>query len=185
MKTKLLVILLVLGLTTVLFAGCNKQAAPAPAPATGTKADATSSASVVDNAADFEKAIAKDGNWIIAITKDVTTDKELVLDGEFLNGKKDKDGKDIVQRKVALYTQDENRNVTARFTLTAPKFTINSPNGSIEQGTFKGDVYVNANGFKLKGATIEGNIYFASDEIKSTYVADDKSTVTGTQEVKK
>ena len=69
--------------------------------------------------------------------------------------------------------------------MTAPKLTFNSPKGSIEHGTFKGDLYVSANDFQLKDATVEGNVYFTTDEAKSTFKMDDKSKVTGVQELKK
>lgn len=150
-----------------------------------TTPDVVSSASIVDNAAAFEKAISNTGTWIIAITKDVTVDKDIVLDGEFKNGKKDSAGKDIVQRKVALYAQDENRNITARYTLTAPKFTINSPEASIQHGTFKGDLYVSAKDFQLKDATVDGNVYFTTDDAKNTFKADSTSKITGVQELRK
>lgn len=188
MKTKILLLTLVL--LTAFFVGCTRQpATPAPTlPQTTppeTTPDVVTSASIVDNAAAFEKAISSNGTWIIAITKDLAFDKELVLDGEYKNGKKDANGKDIIQRKIALYTQDENRNVTARFTLTAPKLTINSPEASIQHGTFKGDLYVAAKNFKLVDTTVDGNIYFTTDEAKSTFTMDDKSKVTGKQELKK
>ncbi|MCL6494616.1 MAG: hypothetical protein K6T54_07530, partial [Ignavibacterium sp.] len=60
--------------------------------------------------------------WIIATLNDLTFDKDLVLTGNLKNGKVDKvTGLDSIQRKIALYTQDDKKNVTARFTLTAPK----------------------------------------------------------------
>ena len=191
---KLKFTLLALTLFISLFTGCTQQqpATPTPAPtATPTvaptpnnKVDAVSAASIVDNAAAFEKSISKDGKWIICTTKDLSTDKELVLDGVFTNGKKDANGKDIIQRKIALYTQDDKRNVTARFTFKAPKLTINSPQASIQHGTWIGDVYVSVPNFQLVDATIEGNVYFATEEAKSTFKMDDKSKVTGKQEVK-
>jgi hypothetical protein len=143
------------------------------------------SASIVDKAATFEKAISSSGTWIICLTKDLTIDKNIVLDGEYKNGKKDDAGKDIIQRKVALYAQDAERKITARYTLTAPKFTINSPEASIQHGTFKGDLYVSVKNFKLIDTTVEGNVYFTTDEAKSTFNADDKSKITGKQEIKK
>jgi hypothetical protein len=139
----------------------------------------------VDNAAAFQKAISSTGTWIIAITKDLTIDTDLVVDGEFKNGKKDTNGQDIIQRKLAFYSQDDKRNVTARYTLTAPKMTINSPKTGLWYGTFKGDIYVSAKEFKLIGAKVDGNIYFSTDEAKSTFSMDDKSSVTGKQELKK
>lgn len=147
--------------------------------------DAVTSASIVNNADAFVKAISNTGTWIIALTKDVTVDKDIVLEGEFKNGKKDDAGKDIIQRKVALYAQDENRNITARFTLTAPKFTITSPEASIQHGTFKGDLYVSVSKFKLVDATVDGNVYFTTDEAKSTFTMDQTSKITGKQELKK
>lgn len=213
MKNRKLLIAAVSLLTIALFAGCAKKEAPttptntatqtstpttaavttaagstaaATSPAAGTPtADAISSASIVNNPEAFQKAISSNGTWIIALTKDLTIDKDISLDGEYKNGKKDKAGKDIIQRKVALYSQDADRKITARYTLTAPKFTINSPEASIQHGTFKGDLYVNVKNFKLIDATVQGNVYFTSDEIKKSFSMDDKSKVTGKQEVKK
>jgi hypothetical protein len=189
MKAK--VILLIMALSTSLFVGCATTPPAAPSPTSqpsksnATTPDGVTTASIVDSAAAFQKAISSSGSWIIAITKDLTSDKDLVLDGEFKNGKKDANGKDIIQRKVALYAQDAKRTITARYTLTAPKLTVNSPEASIQHGTFKGDVYVSAKDFQLIDAKVEGNIYFTTDEAKSTFKADSTSKVTGKQELKK
>lgn len=142
-------------------------------------ADAVTSASLVNTEAAFEKGISKDGTWIISTLKNLTFSKELVVEGNFMNTKTPP----VAARKIALYTQDDKHNVTARFTLTAPKITINSPKASIEHGTFKGDVYVNATGFKLVDAKVEGNVYFATQQAKDTFLIDDKSTITGKQVV--
>ncbi|MCX7615609.1 MAG: hypothetical protein N2Z65_07640 [Clostridiales bacterium] len=133
----------------------------------------------------FVKAISTNGTWIIALTKDLTVNQDLVLAGEYKNGKKDANGQDIIQRKIALYAQDENRNVTARYTLTAPKLTIDSPKARIQSGTFKGDLYVTAKDFELVDATVDGNVYFTNDDAKNTFKMDEKSKVTGKQEIKK
>jgi hypothetical protein len=189
-------ILLIVALVTSLFMGCGQETAPEqpqqqeqqqPPQTTPpeTTPDVQTTASIVDNAAAFEKAMSSTGTWIIATVKDITFDKDVVLDGEFKNGKKDDAGKDIIQRKIALYTQDENRNVTGRFTLTAPKLTIQSPNARIQSGTFKGDLYVSASNFELVDATVNGNVYFTNDNAKATFKMDDKSKVTGKQELKK
>lgn len=209
MKIKL--ISLILFMFSTLSFGCARNINPTPVPGTtknqtnteaqnqtqlqtqpqnktpnqGKKPDVVTTASVVDNAAAFEKAISAKGTWIIATTKDLTINKDLVLEGEFKNGKKDKDGKDIIQRKIALYTQDEKRNVTNRFTLTAPKLTINSPKASIEHGTFKGDLYVSTKDFQLIDTTIDGNVYFTNNDVKSTFKMDNLSKITGKQELKK
>lgn len=186
---KIKALLLTVALVATIFTGCGQKAEQTAAPKqetkTEAKTDAVTSASVVNDEAAFQKAISKDGKWIIATLKNLTFDKELVLDGEFKNGKKDANGKELLQRKIALYTQDDKHNVTARFTLTAPKLTVKSPMASIQHGTFKGDVYVEVSNFQLVDAKVDGNIYFASDEAKSTFKMDDKSSVTGKQEVKK
>ncbi|HEY5586296.1 MAG TPA: hypothetical protein VIK78_17625, partial [Ruminiclostridium sp.] len=138
-------------MVATLLAGCGSTASStsstastssAASSSSSTSTDAVTSASVTKDPAVFAKTIGKDGKWIIAVTADVKVDKDLVLEGEFKNGKKDTAGKETLQRKIALYTQDDAHKVTARFTLTAPKLTIKSPLASIQHGTFKGDIYV-------------------------------------------
>lgn len=180
-------VFLILVLTVFVLAGCGAEPAPnttTPPANTGTSSpDAYSTPSMVTDEAGFEHAISKDGVWIICLLNDLTFDKELVLDGEFSNGRKDDNGNDILQRKIALHEQDSNRNITARYTLTIPKLTINSPNASIQHGTFKGDLYVNAPNFQLVDTTVEGNVYFASEEIKNSFTMDDDSKISGEQKV--
>lgn len=139
--------------------------------------DAVTTASIVDNEEAFKKAISAEGTWIAATLKDLTFNEELVLEGEFTN-------KDEPARKIALYTQDAEHNITASYTLTAPKLTIKSKNARIQGGTFVGDVYVEAEGFKLVNATVEGNVYFANDKYQSTYDSSDQGKVTGVTEVR-
>lgn len=209
MKVKVTLIALILLAT--LFTGCtNKKnpgtnttptpstAAPttaatnAPSPTTAavvspTKAptDVVTTASIVSKEDEFLKAISKDGTWIICLLNDLKVDKDLVLEGDFTNGKKDDAGKDIVQRKIALYAQDENRVITARYVLTAPKLTIKSPMASLQKGAFVGDLYVDVNNFELVDMTIDGNVYFTKQEYKDSFKMDETSKITGKQEVKK
>ncbi|GGM22124.1 hypothetical protein GCM10011351_04990 [Paraliobacillus quinghaiensis] len=105
--------------------------------------------------------ISDDGAWIIIFEDDLATEEELVLTGGFKH-------RDEPARKLALYTQDEDRNITASFTLTAPQITIKNENTRIQGGTFAGDVYVEANGFSIPKATIDGNLYFASEEYQES-----------------
>lgn len=193
MKVKAILLTSALLIVLTVGVGCAKTPVVPPKtttpPTTTTPPEATpnvvTTASIVNTAANFEKAISNKGIWIIATTKDLAINKDLVVEGEYKNGKKDAAGKDIIQRKIGLYTQDENHKVTNRFTLTAPKMTFNSPMGSIEHGTFKGDLYVTASNFQLKDATVNGNVYFTTDEAKSTFKMDATSKVTGKQEMKK
>lgn len=178
-------------LFTTLFEGCS-QAAKQPQQQSSQSSqqqqgtsknttDTTTSASIVNNGDAFVEAISKGGTWIIAILNDMTINKDLSVDGDFKNKK----NPPVSQRKLAFYAQDANHKVTARYTLTAPKMTINSPDCAIWYGTFKGDLYIAAKNFQLIGATVDGNIYFTNDDAKSTFKMDSASKVTGTQELKK
>lgn len=192
MKAKVVIATIIL--LTALFTGCgnndegnNDNNNNQPTPTTQATTDETgdvdvvTTASIVNEEDAFLNAISTNGTWIICLLNDLTIDQELVLDGEFKNGKQDADGKDIIQRKIALYTQDENRNVTARFTLTAPSLTVKSPNARIQSGTFKGDLIIDADNFELVDTTVEGNVYFTSQDIQDTFTMDETSKVTGTQ----
>lgn len=200
MKTKKLLAALIFTLTAVAFVACGQNNDTDTSDKGTTEqnqdktdnenADAITTASIVKENEAFEKAISKDGTWIISILNDLTFDKELLVDGDFKNGKKDEStGEEAFQRKIALYTQDEDRNITNKFTLTAPKLTFNSINGSIEHGTFKGDLYISGKNFKLVNQVIDGNIYFLNQEAMDTFKIEDKdgdtpSKVTGVQELK-
>ncbi len=184
---KILALLLTAILVAALFTACGKEEA-VETPATETKeeaategtteeVDAVTTASIVDNAADLIVAVSTDGAWLAATLNDITMDEDLVVEGEFIS-------KEKIDRKLALYTQDEDRNITAQFTVTAPKLIVKSENFRITGGTFKGDVYVEAPGFKLdKSSTVDGNIYFASKELLDTFTVSDTSIVTGTIQV--
>lgn len=174
--TKLVTIMLAITLLT----GCSTKKATQDTTETP---DTVSSASIVNTASTFQKAISSDGTWIIAITKDLIIEDELLVEGEFKNGKKDDNGNELLQRKIALYSQDEDRNITARYTLTAPKMTVTSPNASIQHGTLKGDLYISVANFKLIDATVDGNVYFTTEEAESTFSMDDTSLITGNQEM--
>lgn len=181
--------ILSLTLAAALLAGCGAKEAAKPAANTNNQ-DTVATASVTDKEAVFEKTIGSGGNWIIAATKDLTFDHEIKLDGEFKNGKKNADGTEAIQRKIAIYTQDADHKVTGRFTLTAPKLTVTSPNARIQGGTFKGDVIVDAKNFELVDAKIEGNLYFTKqeymDQFKKTNGKDGfVAEVTGTTSVVK
>ncbi|MGM0369398.1 MAG: hypothetical protein ACQEP9_03155 [Bacillota bacterium] len=144
------------------------------------EADVVSAASIVEDEAVFKKAIAEDGKWIIATLNDLEFDEELVVEGKFYDkGDENND----VYRKLAPYEQDDSYNVTERYTITAPKMTIKSPNTKLQGGKFVGDIYVEANGFTLEDAEVDGNLYFAAEEYKSSAELSDKATVTGDTEI--
>jgi|GEM_PF-723749 len=109
------------------------------------------------NPDDIIQGLSESGYWIFAILSDVTLIDELNVNGVFHD--KDDENNNIY-RKLSLYAQDEQRNVTANHTLTVPRIVVTSPNFRIQNGTVVGDVYVDADGFELMGATLEGNLVF-------------------------
>jgi len=174
MKSK--IILLTSAILTVLLVGCG-MGPSSPSQTQKTTPKVINTTSMVSTANEFEKAISNKGTWVITLKKNLTIDKELVVNGEF---KKDKN---IIGRNIDLYSQDKNKSITDKFTLTVPKLTINSPKTSIEHGTFKGDLYVSSNDFQLIDTTVNGNVYFTTSKAKSTCKMDAKSKVTGKQEL--
>lgn len=120
--------------------------------------DVVTAASITDNPAALEKAMGEDGTWIICPTTDMRFNSELVIEGTF-----DKD------RKVGAYKSNDAHKLVERYTLAAPQFTVKSPNTLFKGGYFVGDVVVESKGFTLEDGFILGNLYFANEEIKSSF----------------
>ncbi|MFW5996238.1 MAG: hypothetical protein ACOCQB_03110 [Halanaerobiaceae bacterium] len=138
--------------------------------------DTVSTASIVSEEADFQDAISEDGTWIIITTEDLSFDEELIVEGEFRN--QDDSDADLY-RKLALYDQDDDRNVTERYTVEAPRLTVRSPNTKIQGGTFVGDVYVEEDGFVIEDAEVDGNVYFAEEDYEESAELVNGGEVTG------
>lgn len=167
--------LFILGAAGVILTGCG-----AASDAGAKQPDAVTTASIVNEKAAFIKAASAEGTWIIATLNDLTIDQEVIVSGQF-HDKNDASAK--VYRKIALYTQDDDHKITASFNLTLPKLTVQSENLRIQGGTVKGDVYVEAKGFNLhSSAAVDGNIYYANEEVKASALIEGK--VTGTAAVK-
>ena len=143
--------------------------------------DLVTSASITADEAAFEKALGEDGTWIICSTTDMNFNSELVIEGVF----HDKgDSSREIYRKVGPYDQDDNYNITERYTIKAPQFTIKSPNTKFQGGHFVGDVYVQENGFTLSDAVVVGNVYFEKSEYKSSFKIERGGEVLGETKVK-
>lgn len=127
--------------------------------------DAVTAASITSDPSEVAASLSADGNWITALTADVTVEEDITVAGTFHDGG---DEANDEYRKLALYEQDDDRNVTGEFTLTVPTLTVESPNFRIQNGTVDGDVYVDAEGFELEEAVITGNLTFASEDIESS-----------------
>ena len=177
---KILTLTLILLLVFVVLAGCAGNENDLNEEEPEENADVITTASKVNNEEGFKKAISQDGTWIIITLKDLDFEEELVVEGEFRDkGDPDND----LYRKIAAYAQDEEYNVTERYTITAPKMTIKSPNTKFQGGTFVGDVYVKNNGFTLEDGKIDGNIYFENEEYKSSFDSKNEGEVTGNIEI--
>jgi len=189
MKIKAIILSLVVGATLLVGCGTKETTKTTTAPVVTkevAKTDVVTTASIVNEQNAFQKAVSKNGSWIIAITKDLKVDKEIVLEGSFTKAdSKDATKKVPAGRKFALYAQDAKRVKTASYTLTAPKLIVKSVNSKIQGGTFVGDVYVEAKGFTIVDAKVQGNVYFATDALKSAFKLDKTGSITGKTEVKK
>ena len=161
-------VLLILVLVIGALAGCS----PATEPEDNAEVDTVSAASITDDPAAFKAAIGADGTWIAAALTDFTFEEALVLEGTI-----DHDGTE--ERKIALYEQDEDRNITEEYTLTTPSLTIKSDNARIKGGTIDGDLYIEGMNFQLQHVVVTGDVYFASEEVKASFVADEDTTVEG------
>ncbi len=137
--------------------------------------DAVSTPSITGDPAEFEKSLSDEGNWLTAALNDISLDKDLNVDGEY---RSKNDPTQEIYRKLALYTQDSDKNVTGTFTLTVPNMIVTSENFRVQEGVVKGNVTVKANGFELKNATIDGDLTFESDEFKQSAKLEE-GTVTG------
>ncbi len=178
-------------------AGCANNAplpspsATTPAPAATTQApsaspsatngiaatDAVSGASIAADEAQFEQKVSKENtNFMVIATKDLTFTKDITVESGIKEGN--------ANRALAFGTYKEDKTVDKRFTLTVPRLIIAGENVKFEYGIMKGDVYVTGAGFNVKDATIDGNLYFATEELKNGFVIDEASKVTGNTEIK-
>jgi len=156
------VIFVAAGLAACGRAVADQPGAPAgPETGGGNHEEARTGATVTNDAAMFRENFLGTGHWIGAATDNIVLEEDLLVEGDFWE--KDEEANDH-RRKIALYTQDADRNVLDRFSVTAPRVIVRSPNTVVAKGTIVGDIYVEANGFSLDDATVEGNIIFASQE---------------------
>lgn len=156
---KKITLILVLMLTLV---ACGNKSTDKPEDQTP---DGTSTASVTNDANELVASLSENGNWITAITADVTLSEPLVVNGKFHNRN---DTANDVYRKLALHTQDDDFNVIDNFTLTVPVLEVRSENFTVFFGTIVGDVHVFADGFTLHGTKVEGNVVFETEAQKDS-----------------
>lgn len=174
-----IVLILIITLAAFAFIGCGggEQEAEETAEESA-EVDATSRPTemTATNASNLQDAVGPDGAWIILFNSDLTADQEIVISGEVY----EEEGAEAPRRKLALYAQDSDRNVTARYTLTVPRLIVQHMNTRIQSGEIAGNVFVESEGFELTGGgTINGNLYFASEELRESANITDDSTVMG------
>ncbi len=124
--------------------------------------------------------MATNTSWICSITADVTVPTGTVINVNGNTWNKD-DKTKAIDRKLALYAQDDAHKVTAEYKLTADRMNVNSPNFRIVNGTFVGDIYVNEFNFKLEAnAKVIGNVYFVEKSQMDSAINVTSANVTGT-----
>lgn len=174
-----IVLILIITLAGFVFIGCGGGEQEAEETAEESAAvDATSRPTemTASNASNLQEAVGPEGSWIILFNGDLTADQEIVISGEVY----EEEGAEAPRRKLALYAQDADRNVTARYTLTVPRLIVQHVNTRVQSGEIAGNVFVEAEGFELTGGgTINGNLYFASEELRESANITDDSTVMG------
>ncbi|MFW6208695.1 MAG: hypothetical protein ACOC7X_08310 [Spirochaetota bacterium] len=178
-----IILLLIITLASFAFIGCGggEQEAEEATEETS-EVDATSRPTemTATNASNLQEAVGPEGSWIILFNEDLTVGQEVSVSGEVY----EEEGAEEPRRKLALYAQDQDRNVTDRYTLSVPRLIVHHMNTSIQSGTIDGDVYVEEEGFELTGGgTIDGNLYFATEELRESANITDDSTVTGEIEI--
>ncbi|MFW6313477.1 MAG: hypothetical protein ACOC2N_06305, partial [Spirochaetota bacterium] len=120
MKKQLIVIVLGV-LIALILVGCGGEAetegeeeAQAEEQTQGTEeADAASRPTEIwiEEPSDVQSALGPDGAWIILFDSNVTVDEEVSVSGEVYQ----EEGAEEPRRKIALYAQDSDRNVTDRY----------------------------------------------------------------------
>lgn len=149
----------------------------------GGTVDMVTSPSRATDEANLIKAVKE--SWIVILENDITTSEEITLETGFKKSDEDNPSKLVeTPRVLALYRQNDNKEIVNNYTLELPKLIIKDNNTKIEGGTIKGDIYIDANDVKIEGTTVEGNIYFSNEEQKNTFHMDENSNVTGNMEVK-
>lgn len=165
MNKKVTSIVTVLMVATGLAACGRANAGTPPGTGGGSHEETRTGATVTNDKELFRQNFASTGHWIGATTENLTFEDDFIVEGDFWD--KNDEANDY-KRKLALYTQDDQYNVKDRFSLTAPRVIVRSPNTVVSKGTIAGDVYVESNGFNLDDAIIDGNVIFSSQEYKDS-----------------
>ncbi len=200
MKSKSILTALCLVAAAVFLAGCAANTPPpdisapvpsvspapsAPLPSASAPAaigsteqpDAVSGPTRANDEAEFEQKVSKENlEFMVIATRDMTFTKDITVESGIKSNS--------ANRAIAFGTYNEDKTVDKRFTLTVPRLIIAGDNVKFEYGIIKGDVYVTGAGFNVKDATIDGNLYFATEELKSSFKLDEVSKVTGDTQVK-
>lgn len=184
-KSKFMLAVLCLVVIGAILTGCaNNSPTPAPSATNGiTKTDAVTGASRAVDEAQFEQKVSK-GNtlYIVIPTRDLTFTKDITVESGIKKG--NEGAADTVTRALGFGSYKEDKTIDKRYSLIVPRLIIAGENVKFEYGIIKGDVYVTGAGFNIKDGTIDGNLYFATEELKNSFTLDATSKITGTSEVK-
>ncbi|ADU29569.1 polymer-forming cytoskeletal protein [Evansella cellulosilytica] len=167
--------IVVIGISATVLIACSTE----DEASNNNEPDVVTTASIVNDSDAFLNAVSEDGEWIIATLDDISIEDDVIIAGQFHQRG---DQADDIYRKLALYEQDEDRNITETHTLSVSTLTVQSENLLVQGGTIDGDVLVEENGFTLhETATIDGNLIFANADFEASATVD--GDVTGSIEV--
>jgi hypothetical protein len=132
-----------------------------PAKPMGLYIDVVASASCnLTTEKELQKSLGEKGTWITTLGSDVTLTNNLVWTGDIK-----KEGATAPGRKLGLYYHSSpNIGGEQLFTLKVPTLVVNAENANLAYGTLDGNVYVQANGFKLTNITVTGEMRFMTQE---------------------
>ena len=172
-------ILLMLALLTVFFVGCSRQARVIPE--VTQQKTAAETPSVVPGTQYSDSTVRQGAATGTDMEAKTGTATGTGTDMGEKNGTSTGVGTDTGAKTGAAVGKDTGNKVG---TGTETESKVGT-GGSLQHGTYNGDLYVSTNNFRLIDTRVNGNIYFTTNEAKSTFTMDATSKVTGRQELKK
>lgn len=141
------------------------------------------STSIVINTSELEVALKE--NYSITLKNNITSNNNLIMEGEFLKTDTREENRVInVRRNLNIFYIDSSNNIISNYILRAPNLVIKSRDVTIKGGKFIGNIYVESSGFILNDTKVEGDIYFKDEEMKKSFKLENTANVSGKIEIK-
>ena len=139
--------------------------------------------SIVSNISELEVALKE--SYSITLKNDITSNNNLIMEGEFSKTDTREEHKVInMRRNLNIFYIDSSNNIISNFILKAPNLVIKSRDVTIKGGKFIGNIYVESSGFTLNDSKVDGDIYFKNEEVKQSFKLENTANVSGKIEIK-